>query len=699
MLQFRLSTVLLLLSLLLRAPLAPTQTDPPPFQAYLPVIMRSEPPLWMGPFGGSVVVVTPDPTNGSVIYAGTWGAGVYKSTDAGVTWSPARGGLWNLSINSMAVDPRNGLNVYAGTYGDGIFKSTDGGASWLQASNGLQSGAIVYALAIDPENPNRLYAATRAMGRSSPPWRGIVYKSENGGASWRAVLQNIGGVNQQDWIYSLAILPRDPNFILAAAHEYGVYRSLDYGESWATANNGITDFSGRAVVFDPRYRNPSTAFYGVWHRSGLFKTTTDANQWRLITDGIIDSKIYSMGLAIDSNNPNRLFAATFSGGGVLRSTNNGESWHSVGLGSEWVYSVAVNPANSNLVYAGLVSNGLFRSTDGGNSWAPSYQGLSQVGVSSLVGIPGDPASLIIGAQGVLRTTNLGASWALVGSGLPVDTVNLLVQHPQNPRLLFALTQANGLYRINLNTDTAWSKLQEVPPTPAGRTAIHPLNPKNEIQELLPPEEADQILQPQSVPGGALLSMAFAPSNTAIAFLGGNGSGVYRSTDGGTTWAPAGLSGQTVWGLAVDPVNPNRVFAATNTSGTVKLSENAGVSWADTSLPAAIPYALAFSPDDPGTLFAATSKGVFSKTGNSEWSLRGLSGVVVTAVTPHPSRPGWVFAGSTGGAYFSTDGGNTWSPGPAGLEWLGIKAIVVDPNNPHFVYYCTASAGVYRASFQ
>ncbi|GAP05247.1 MAG TPA: hypothetical protein DEQ80_11075 [Anaerolinea thermolimosa] len=698
MLRFRFSTGFLLLLLLLSAPPTSTQADPPPFQAYLPVIMRSEPPLWMGPFGGSVVVITPDPTNGSVIYAGTWGAGVYKSTDAGVSWSPARSGLWNLYINSMAVDPRNGLNVYAGTYGDGIFKSTDGGASWVQASNGLQGGAIVYAIAIDPENPNRLYAATRAMSRGNPPWSGIVYKSENGGASWRAVLQNIGGANQQDWVYSLAVLPRDPNFILAAAHEYGVYRSLNYGDSWSAANNGITDFSGRAVVFDPRYRNPSTAFYGVWHRSGLFKTTTDANLWRLITDGIIDSKIYSMGLAIDPNNPNRLFAATFSGG-VLRSTNSGESWSSVGFGNQWVYSVAVNPANSNLIYAGLVSNGLYRSTDGGNSWAASYQGLSQIGVSSLVGFPGDPASLIIGAQGVLRTTNLGASWAPVGSSLPADTVNLLLQHPQNPRLLFALTQASGLYRINLNTETTWSKLQEVPPTPAGEIAAHPLSPRNEIQELLPPDETDLLLQPQAVPGGALLSMAFAPSSSNIAYLGSGGNGVYRSTDGGSTWSAAGLGGQTVWGLAVDPANPSRVFAATSVSGTVKLSENAGASWVDTSLPGAIPYTLAFSPDDPGTLFAATSKGVFSKTGNGEWSLRGLSGVVVTAITPHPSRPGWIFAGSNSGAYFSTDGGNTWNPGPAGLEWLGIKAIVVDPNNPHYVYYCTASSGVFRAFFQ
>jgi len=696
MLRFRLSIVFLLI-LLPGISSASAQADPPPFQTYLPIILRSEPPLWIGPYGGSVVVIAPDPTNGSVIYAGTWGAGVYKSADAGVTWAPARSGLWNLSINSMAVDPRNGLNLYAGTYGDGIFKSTDGGASWVQASNGLQSGSIVYAIAIDPENPNRLYAATRAINRGSPPWSGIVYKSENGGASWRAVLQNIGGTNQQDWVYSLAILPRDPNLVLAAAHEFGVYRSSNYGESWAAANNGITDLSGRAVVFDPRYRNPSTAFFGVWHRSGLFKTTSNGDQWRLITDGIIDSKIYSMGLAIDPNNPNRLFAATFSGG-VLRSTNNGESWNSVGFGNQWVYSVAVNPANGNLVYAGLVSNGLFRSSDGGNSWAPSYQGLSQIGVSSLVGITGDPASLIIGAQGVLRTTNLGASWAPVGSGLPADTVNLLVQHPQNPRLLFALTQASGLYRIDLSAGTPWSKLQEAPPSRPGEILTHPLYRGNELQELLP-GETGLILQPQSVPGGALLSMTFAPSNSSVAFLGGNGSGVYRSTDGGVSWSPAGLGGQTVWGLAVDPLDPSRVFAATSASGTVKLSENAGTSWVDTSLPGAVPYALAFSPDDPATLFAATSKGVFSKTGEGGWVLRGLSGMTVTAITPHPSRPGWIFAGSTGGAFFSTDGGNTWNPGPAGLEWLGIKAIVVDPNNPHFIYYCTASAGVYRAFFQ
>lgn len=664
---------------------------PGPYLTYFPIVARTEPPVWIGPYGGHVVVVAPSPTNPAVIYAGTWGAGVYRSEDAGVTWYPARGGLWNLRINAMAVNPQNGLVVYAGTYGDGVFKSTDGGLSWVRASNGMQAGAVVYTIAVDPENPNRLYAGTRALGKEGPPWSGIVYKSSDGGASWKAVLQNIAGVDQQDWVYSIAVLPRDPNLVLAAAHEYGVYRSWDYGESWAAANNGVTDGSGRAVAFDPRYRNPSTAYLGVWHRSGLFKTTSDGDNWELITDGIIDSKIYSMGLVVDRLSPNRLFAATF-GNGVLRSTNSGASWTSVGFAPDWVYSVAVNSGSSSIVYAGLVNNGLYRSTNGGDNWSPSYYGISVVPVSSLVAIPGDPASLYAGTTSVLRTTNLGASWSTVGSGLPTDTVNELLQHPANPRLLYALTNSKGLYRIDLSTSTGWTKLTEAPP--AAEVAPHPLDQGNALEELLPGETGLNIA-PAALPGGALLDMAFAPSNSNVAYLGSGGNGVYRSADGGATWTPAGLSGATVWSLAVSPANPNRVYAATSAAGLVKESLDGGATWGNTTLPAVTPYALAYLSNDPATLFAGTSSGVYSRTGDGAWLLRGLSGYAVTALNSPSSRPGWIFAGTTAGAFYSPDGGNSWLAGPAGLEWLGIESITVDPNNFHFVYYATSSSGVYR----
>jgi photosystem II stability/assembly factor-like uncharacterized protein len=320
-----------------------------PFSTYLPLISNEPPPQWVGPYGGSVVALETDPRSPNIVYAGTFGAGVYKSTDGGMHWFPARDGLTNLMINSLAVDALHPSTLYAGTYRSGVFKSTDGGLTWAPVNNGIAAGAIVYTLAVDPENSSRVYAGTRIYkDEALPPWKGILYKSEDGGNSWRAVL-----------------LPRDPNILLAATHEHGAYLSRDYGRTWSPANTGVDDLSGRAVLFDPRYRNPSVAYMGVWHRTGFYKSTNDVVTWNLLAYPNV--KVYSM--ALDPQAPENVYAATFSNHGVLKSGNGGQSWAVTGLTNELVYSVRVNPGNSALVYAGVVSNGIYRSSDGAKSWS------------------------------------------------------------------------------------------------------------------------------------------------------------------------------------------------------------------------------------------------------------------------------------------------------------------------------------------
>ncbi len=480
----------------------------------MPVVSSPDPSGLIGPFGGSVVVIVPDPSDAAVIYAGSWGAGVYKSTDGGFNWQPARKGLTNLLINSMAVDPQNSQVVYAGTYKDGVFKSLDGGQSWTQSSNGLQKAAVVYSMAIDPENSNRLYAGTRGENTTGqPPWRGILYKSEDGGASWKPILENIGGSGAQDWIYSLAVLPRDPNMILAASHEHGPYLTLDYGKTWAPSSSGITDGSGRAVLFDPRYRNPATSYFGVWHRSGIFKSTDNAVSWTAKTSGIGNTKIYSM--AIDNLDPSQLYATTFiasSGdtGGVLRSSDSGNSWKQAGLSGYSIYTVAVNIANSDTLYAGVFNTGLFRSDNRGGSWGPSENGMSNVGVSSVLVRPNSPNNIFTATSTVLQTTNRGENWSAVAGGLPSGTVNGMAMNPTNPDILFALTQSSGLYRIDLSSGSGWSKQTALSSSPTLQSDPRPLQPLDELHMLMPDEPFEA--QPQAVPNAPLLAMVFAPSN-------------------------------------------------------------------------------------------------------------------------------------------------------------------------------------------
>jgi photosystem II stability/assembly factor-like uncharacterized protein len=111
-----------------------------------------------------------DPTNPQVLYAGTDGDGVFKTTDGGASWSAASSGLTYFYILSLAIDPTNPQVLYAGTDGCGVFKTTDGGSSWSEASSGLANSNVL-SLAIDPSNPQLLYAGTD----------GGVFKTTNGG--------------------------------------------------------------------------------------------------------------------------------------------------------------------------------------------------------------------------------------------------------------------------------------------------------------------------------------------------------------------------------------------------------------------------------------------------------------------------------------------------------------------------------------
>ena len=210
----------------------------------------------LGPAYGRVLGVGLNPSNPSVVYAMTYGSGMYKSVNAGASWFPISNGISYLVLQAMAVDPSNPNTLYAGTYGDatypynGVFKSTDGGANWAKTGdmvnrwNGVDyRNAVVYALAVDPNNPNRIFAGTRMKGLPSG-WLGGggVFRSENGGASWQPV--NYGLPYEDLYIYDLAVDGGTPGLVYAALHQSGLYRSYNYGANWEKVDG--PPWSGRA---------------------------------------------------------------------------------------------------------------------------------------------------------------------------------------------------------------------------------------------------------------------------------------------------------------------------------------------------------------------------------------------------------------------------------------------------------------------
>jgi len=684
------------------------QDGEPPFVTYFPIVYspfvdKSSP--WIGPVGGPVVVIQTHPSNSNIVYAGSWGSGVFMSTDSGNTWISKSKGLNNLYINSMAIDPYNPRIIYAGTYQDKLYKTTDGGENWFQSSSGIQKDAIVYAITIDPNNADILFIGTRGENTTgAPPWKGVVYRSTNEGIDWTPVLQNVSrlGESIQDWAYDLIVNPKNSSIVFAAFHEAGIYRSLNGGDTWAVANTGINgtdqDISARGLSINPKDTSSDALYMGTWHRKGTYKTTNNAQSW---TNSSLDVKVYNMDL--DNNAPNVLYLANFDPGnfkgGIYKSSNAGSSWSLVGLGNEIMYTVAVNQKNHSQVFAGTLTNGIFRSNDSGSNWSLSSQGLFNTNVSGMLALPGNQTQLI-GAtanNGVSISQDKGITWSQMNNGLSDKVTKDLVLNPADPNQIFVLTTSGGLFKCTL-PGCSWTTANSGLPTAS-------LEPQLQMTEFMDENQKQELILAGIEPSKesfinatnfkSLNQLVFAPSNKDIAYLAITEGGVKRSVDNGKSWLSAGLSGKTVYSIAVNSLNENVLYAATNDAGIINFSENAGASWVSTTIASGTTNSLSISPANQDQVFAGTDNGVYVRTGTGTWDFLGLSGIKVNEIAAHPEKSGFLVAGTNQGAYYSINNGLDWVSVSPEITNLIIRSIQFDPNNSNRVYLGTSTSGTFR----
>ena len=672
---------------------------------YLPFIAVPEPSVWMGPGGGSIVSLAAHPNQPDVVFAGTLHGGVFKSSDRGLTWRAVNTGLGNLFIDSLAVDALGGA-VYAGTHGNGVYKSVDGGETWTPASSGIAANAVVYTLAASPSTPGLVLAGTRIDGTF---YTGILYRSLNGGQSWENVLEFSDG-----WVYSLAFDPGAPGRVLAAVHEKGPWLSTQNGQkdSWyrttppAEGNYDLDRWrKGRAVAFDP---GGTRAHYSAWH-NGLVSYSTNGGQNWWLANALYQAHVYPNGIAVHPQNGSIVYLADHSHnydefgalipGSILKSANGGVSYWTV-LPNKIFYSVAALPGET--VLAGSYKDGLWRSLDGGGSWARSVQGLNNSRVTGMVfaGAKEIYASTTTGG-GVYKSSDSGLTWTEFNAGLLDEQVNALVMHPVNPRILFALTNTAGLRKINLDGGS-WSRVNELQLesiTPLTEMpALYGLEaPGSETEIFTPGDEAfHQAASIQGLPGTPLLTLVFAPSDAAVAYLGSNGSGVYASFDSGVTWGPAGLQGKAVRAVAVHPGDASRLYAATSDAGCVWVSANRGANWACLQLPdsGAAVYALAVTASQPGGVYVGTSGGVYHYNGTA-WQFTGLPNLAVTRLAVNLANPGLLLAGTPAGAYACGIDFCSWFLLDSQLSGVSTASINFNPADSGHVYTGTGERGTLR----
>ncbi len=609
-----------------------------------------------GPYGGDVPVLALDPQTPSTLYAGTRGAGVFKSLDGAESWHPSRRGLpREAAITALAVDPVQSATLYAAAGTDGVFKTTDGGGRWRAAGAGLPAGANVVALALDPQQPSTLYAGTRSGG---------LYRSATGGATWQAV----AALSASD-VRAVAVDPTDPATLYAATGD-GVYRSADAAASWQMLAGGLEPRHYDGVRVDPV--SPGTVYALSRSTSAvlsgrLFVSHDGGATWQRLS---FSGSGFIRDLAIDPADPSTLYAATSSNSSVYKSTDGGATWSAGdGITSLVILSLAVDPLASGTVYAGTdLDHGVFKSTDGGAQWSPANQGLANTLVQDVALAPADPSTLYASSNaGVFRSTDGNASWAPASGGLGHTSVESLAVDPTDPATAYAGSDLTLLGRGVFKTSDGGGQWQNV---------LDPFPSSGSVEDL----EVD-------------------PQNPATVYAA-TADGLHKSTDGGTAWTRLeGLPSDIVIDLAIDPQTPSTLYASTlqgfSQSGRVSKSTDGGASWhaAGSGLPGGFVLTLAVDPAEPLTVYAAGLDGVFSsRDGGGSWqAASALPGGIAVTVAVDPQTTSTIYASTLEGVAKSIDRGEHWFPLSDGLSHLVVD-LEVDPSDPRVLHAGTENGG-------
>jgi hypothetical protein len=656
---------------------------------YLPILFRApDPPsiqsMSIGPDGGTFTAVAVDPGNPSILYLGTYGAGVYRSTDQGVSWIQRINGLGNTFIQSLAVDPQNGNMLYAGTYTGGVYKSTDAGANWFASNGSLTDPIVVYDLEIDPQNPSMVYFA----GRIKNTLIGVVYQSWNGGLDWNLLLRG-DQFNTDDYFYDIDVDPTNSSVLYLAAHEHGFYKSVNGGASFSAINSGVSDLSARSMALDSG--NPSLIFGGVWHGEGVYRSTSGGTSWSRVSSGLpTDVEVYRLYLDQSVSGTKPVFACTYENG-LYRSSNNGSSWGSAGLSGQFLYDFTIAPGSPQNWYAGLSYRGLYRSTNQGADWAPSHSEVSSHSINGFASISAQPGYVYAGVYGigVVRTNDGGTTWQEVNSGLGSRLVTWLTAANNK---LYALTPS----AVYVSSGGSWTTINN--PQSAGYDPSWYL--ETVLAGISQPEDdaAQEILTALEVQTEAALTSTPLISLTAIGstlFGGSAGAGLWKYSGG--SWTQVGLNGYSIPSLSVDTALGRVLLTACDSSGicTARYLKDGALTSINQGLEGINTNQILARGDD---YFAATVNGIYMRDNTgSLWIPVGAAGNNILSISFHAQNTALMAAGGAGSTFWSGDYGAHWQLATPVLTRWSYQSVILDPADSSRVLFGTREAGAFRWS--
>jgi photosystem II stability/assembly factor-like uncharacterized protein len=662
--------------------------------------------------GGRVTTVTGIPSQPKTFYMGVASGGLFRTTDSGATWVPLTDGKVPLgSTGSVAVAESDPNIIYLGTGSDGVrsnvstgrgmYKSTDGGQTWKFL--GLYNAGQIGAVRIHPMNPDIVWVSAVGEAFKSNEERG-VFKTTDGGSTWRKVLFISDGVGAMD----VELQPGNPDVVYA----------------WMSRLE----------------RKPWTIVSGS-REGGFFKSTDGGEHFKKITAGLPTELIGKANLAVTSAKPDRIYALVEAkpGGGLYRSDDSGQTWVLINSQGSLIQrpfyytTLGADPSNADTVYAG--AEGFFKSTDGGKTFSPFR---TPHGDNHDIWINPKDSQIMIQSNdgGANISTDGGRTWSTQMNQPTSEIYGVWVDN-QFPYKLYGAQQDNTTLIISSQADpssaTDW---RTGPGCETGPIMPHPTNPEivygsckgqYGVMNLKTGQEKSYWIGAQSLYGNPandliyrmqrVSPMATSPHDPDVLYYGSQY--VHRTRDKGVTWERIspdltahpdccqGASGEpitrdvtgeefysTLYSIAESPLEKGVIWTGAN-DGPFYVTRDNGKTWTNVT-PKDLPTGgrvqyIDPSPHRKGSAYYAVYRWLlgdyqpylyrtddYGKTWNRLTD--GKNGIPIDwptrVVREDPDREGLLYAGTEFGMFVSFDNGGHWQSFQLNLPNVPISDIKV-----------------------
>jgi len=654
----------------------------------------------IGPFRGgrsnSGSGVNGDPLT---YYMTTTGGGVWKTTDAGQHWRNISDGFFKSgSVGAISVSNSNPNILYVGmgehaprgvmtAHGDGVYKSTDAGETWVHL--GLEKTQHISRIQIHPENPDILWVAAQGALHGKSNERGI-YKSTNGGKSWKKVLY----VNSSTGASELSIDVNHPNILYAAMWDHmrtpwkvisggpgsGLYKSIDFGETWKKIENGIPKEKGKmAIAVSPANSNWVYSLVesdSKKEKGGLFLSKNGGDSWKRISNDhrLLQRAWYYIELTLDPNNENVVYVLSAS---AYKSINGGSDWEEIDTHHGDYHDLWINPNNSKNM---LISNdgGSEITFDAGENWSridnmPTGQFYRVITDNlfpyNIYGGQQDNSSIKIASIGIGSGGIGREDWSASAGGESA----FIAFDPDNPTKAVGGSYLGSIVMLDVNSRQS-TKIMIEPNLYLGLAARDMKYLFNWNAPIIKSQHetntyyhGSQYLL-KTIDDGMSWDVVSPDLTRNIDAKQGKGGGPY-------TVEAVGAENYGTLSYVTESQHEAGLIYTGSDDGLVHITKNNGKTWDNITpkgLDETLINAIEVSPHDPATVYIATTKYKFNdhtpaiyKSSDYGKSWKNISkgikeGDFTRVIREDPSKKDLIYTGTQNGIYLSWNGGNNWS---------------------------------------